>query len=48
VEAGQPLFEMDTDKVSIVIDAQVSGTLSKILREAGETVPVAEIIAIID
>lgn len=45
--AGQPLFEMETDKLTIEIDAQVSGKLLKIVRVEGETVPITETIAII-
>lgn len=47
VEEDQPLFEMETDKLTITIDAPASGTLLKILRPEGEEVPIAEIIAII-
>lgn len=47
VEEGQSLFEMETDKLTIEIDAPASGTLLKILKSEGEIVPVAEIIAII-
>lgn len=44
---SQPLFEMETDKLTIVIDAQISGKLLKIVRSEGETVPITELIAII-
>ena len=44
---GQPLFEMETDKLTIVIDAPASGKLLKIVRGEGETVPITETIAII-
>lgn len=47
VSEGEPLFEMETDKLSIVIDAAVSGTLLKILHPDGDVVPVAEPIAVI-
>lgn len=47
VTEGQPLFEIETDKLTITIDANYSGTLLKILRHEGEVVPVAETIAII-
>lgn len=47
VKEGQPLFEMETDKLSIQIDAPASGNLLKIVRQAGETVPITETIAII-
>lgn len=47
VEAGEPLFEMETDKLTITINANESGTLLKIIRGEGETVPITETIAII-
>jgi len=47
VTAGEPLFEMETDKLTITIDAQDSGTLLKIVRGEGEIVPITETIAII-
>lgn len=47
VTAGKPLFEMETDKLTITIDAEVSGTMLKIVRHEGETVPIAETISII-
>lgn len=45
VHEGSPLFEMETDKLTIEINAPASGTLLKILKQEGETVPVAEVIA---
>jgi len=47
VTEGQPLFKMETDKLTITIDAPVSGTLLKIVKEEGETVPITETIAIV-
>lgn len=47
VQEGEPLFEMETDKLSITIDASASGTLLKILFEEGEIIPVAETIAVV-
>lgn len=44
---GQPLFEMETDKLTITMDAPASGTLLKIVRSEGETVPITQTIAII-
>lgn len=43
----EPLFEMETDKLTITIDAQDSGTLLKIVKSEGENVPITETIAII-
>lgn len=47
VTEGEPLFEMETDKLAITIDSSASGILTKILRPEGDTVPVAEPIAVI-
>ena len=47
VKAGEPLFEMETDKLAITIDSTVSGTLLKILCEEGESAEVASPIAVI-
>ena len=47
VKEGEPLFEMETDKLSITIDASSSGTLLKILCQEEETAAVAEPIAVI-
>ena len=44
VEQGDPLLEILTDKVVMEVEAQVSGTLIKILKEEGEVVPVTKII----
>lgn len=45
VKEGQPLFEMETDKLTITIDSTASGTLLKIVAGEGETIPVAQVIA---
>ena len=47
IKEGEPLFEMETDKLAITIDASASGTLLKILAEEGEEIPVAQTIAIV-
>ena len=46
-EEGKPLFEMETDKLTITMDAPASGTLLKIVRGEGETVPITNTIAVI-
>ncbi|MDR1565682.1 MAG: 2-oxo acid dehydrogenase subunit E2 [Treponema sp.] len=43
---GEPLFIIETDKVTITIDALVSGTLLKILAKEGDVVPVTGVVAI--
>ena len=45
IQAGEPLFEMETDKLVITIDAAYSGTLLKILYPEGSTVPITTVIA---
>ena len=47
VTAGKPLFEMETDKLTITMDAEISGTLLKILHPEGDVVPITEPIAIV-
>lgn len=43
----EPLFEMETDKLTITIDSPETGRLLKIVKEEGETVPITETIAVI-
>ena len=46
-EEGKPLFEMETDKLTITMDAPTSGTLLKIVHGEGDVVPITELIAVI-
>jgi pyruvate dehydrogenase E2 component (dihydrolipoamide acetyltransferase) len=46
VEKGEPLYELDTDKVTQEVEAEASGVLLKIAVDEGE-VPVGETIAFI-
>ena len=46
-EEGKPLFEMETDKLTITMDAPASGTLLKIVHGEGDVVPITELIGII-
>jgi len=47
VKKGEALFEVQTDKVNMEVEARASGTLGKILVHGGETVPVTRVIAYI-
>jgi pyruvate dehydrogenase E2 component (dihydrolipoamide acetyltransferase) len=47
VEAGEVLFEVMTDKVSLEVEAYNAGIVRKIIRAEGEEVPVTEVIAYI-
>ena len=46
VEKGEPLYELDTDKVTQEVEAEASGVLLKIAVEEGE-VPVGRTVAVI-
>ena len=47
VQAGEVLLEIMTDKTSMELEAEASGVLLKITHQAGETVPIAEVIGYI-
>src|SRR5919205_2850204 len=47
VEVGENLFEIETDKVTMEVQALNSGVLSEIRVQSGETVPVGTIVAVI-
>ncbi|HXP30582.1 MAG TPA: dihydrolipoamide acetyltransferase family protein [Stellaceae bacterium] len=47
VEAGENLFEIETDKVSMEVQATASGVLSEIRVAAGATVPVGTVVAVV-
>jgi pyruvate/2-oxoglutarate dehydrogenase complex dihydrolipoamide acyltransferase (E2) component len=47
IEADAPLFEIETDKLTIEITSPASGTLLKIIRQEGEVVPITETVAAI-
>ncbi len=47
VREGEPLFEVETDKLTNTIEATASGTLLKILAKEGETLPCLAGVAVI-
>jgi len=47
VAADEPLFEVSTDKVDTEVPSPISGTLTEIRVEEGETVPVGTVIAVV-
>ncbi|MBZ0136202.1 MAG: 2-oxoglutarate dehydrogenase complex dihydrolipoyllysine-residue succinyltransferase [Planctomycetes bacterium] len=48
VEEDEPVVEVDSDKASQELGAPGAGVVSKLLFKEGDTVPVGEVIAIID
>ncbi len=47
VEKGEPIMEIETDKTTVEVDAPASGTLANVRAQAGEDVPVGDVIALI-
>src|SRR5438105_3786329 len=48
VGKGEPLVEVETDKVNAELESPVDGVVSEILVEEGETAPVGAVLARID
>ena len=48
VERGEPIAEVETEKATLQVEAYNTGTLTKILQNEGETVPVGDKIAEIE
>lgn len=48
VAAGEPLFEIETNKVVNQVEATVSGVLKKQLVEEGDTVRVDTAVAVVE
>jgi len=47
VKEGEPLFEIETDKLTIEIESAATGTLLKIIKDVDEVVPITETIGIV-
>jgi 2-oxoglutarate dehydrogenase E2 component (dihydrolipoamide succinyltransferase) len=48
VKADEPLFDVETDKVTTEIPSIANGVVKAILVEAGQTVPVGTVLAVIE
>lgn len=48
VREGDALVDLETDKVETTMDAPSSGTVVKICVDAGESVPVGTVLAVIE
>ncbi len=47
IEEGEPLFEVETDKASLEVEAPEGGILGKIIVQENESTPIGEIVALI-
>src|SRR6185295_14196516 len=48
VKKDEPLYELSTDKVDTEIPSPISGTLQKIVVQAGQKVPIHTVVALVD
>jgi len=48
VTAGEPVVELETEKIDLEVGAEQAGVLVKIARQEGEDVKVGELLAIVD
>ncbi len=47
VQAGEPLFEVETDKINVEVEAETSGILRRVVVPVGQRVAVLEVLAFI-
>ena len=47
VRKGEPIVEIETDKVTVEIESPASGVLSQVTAQEGDVVPVGQTIALI-
>ena len=48
IQKDEPLYELSTDKVDTEIPSPVSGTIQKIVVQAGQKVPIHTVVAMVD
>ncbi|SEB15007.1 2-oxoglutarate dehydrogenase E2 component (dihydrolipoamide succinyltransferase) [Thalassobacillus cyri] len=48
VSKGDPILELETDKVNVEVNADASGVLTEIVKDAGDDVEVGDVIAKVD
>ena len=48
VERGEAIAEIETDKATVEMEAMAAGTLAEIVQDEGATVPVGDVIAILE
>jgi 2-oxoglutarate dehydrogenase E2 component (dihydrolipoamide succinyltransferase) len=48
VEVGEPVVELETEKIDLEVSAEKSGVIARIARQAGEDVKIGEVLGVID
>jgi 2-oxoglutarate dehydrogenase E2 component (dihydrolipoamide succinyltransferase) len=48
VEIGEPIVELETEKIDLEVNAEKSGVIASIKRQEGEDVKIGELLAIVD
>lgn len=48
VATGEPLVELETDKIDLEVNADAPGVLSRIVHKDGDDVKVGEVLGVID
>jgi 2-oxoglutarate dehydrogenase E2 component (dihydrolipoamide succinyltransferase) len=48
VEVGEPLVELETEKIDLEVSAEKGGVLASIARQEGEDVKIGELLAVVD
>src|SRR4029434_11175488 len=48
VEVGEPVVELETEKIDLEVSAEKSGVIASIARQEGEDVKIGELLATID
>src|SRR6478736_1319261 len=48
IAAGEPLVELETDKIDLEVNAESAGVLSRIERKDGEDVKVGEVLGVME
>ena len=47
IQEKEPILEIVTEKATVELESPAAGTLAKIVRQAGETVNVGEMVAVV-
>jgi 2-oxoglutarate dehydrogenase E2 component (dihydrolipoamide succinyltransferase) len=48
VEVGEPLVELETEKIDLEVSAEKSGVIASIARQEGEDVKIGEVLGVVD